>query len=963
MRRASRLAVEGRTKLAVAAVGALALFAVAAPLGPIAAAAAGSGVTKGTPWTGPRGVKETVGRIMARGATATARREAPPVRHGPTLIPSSGAIAGGSSASGPAPALQPRAPQSVTTNFLGGTLGESGFVPPDSMGAAGPTQFLVGINGLIRTFDKNTGVADGTLNTTADNFFSSVRGTNFTSDPRVRYDRLSGRWFVTMITVNPNAGALQPANQLVLAVSSGSAISSISSFTFFSFQQDAVTPVGIDAGCFLDYDTLGVDVNALYVGGNMFCVSGQQSVYTDSSLWVIRKSSVLGMGPMVVTVFRNLTNGTSQGPFTPQGADNEDPVASFGYIIGHDVHFFSHLMLRRVSDPGGTPSISGNLDIPVATTTQPILVPHLNSDGRLLDSVDLRLMNAVVRGGSLWTNHNIQVDSSGNGSKSGGRNGTRWYQIDVLNPTPTVTQSGTVFDPATTNPLSYWMPSINVSAQGHVAMGGSVAGAAHYVDAWTAGRLSSDPLDSSQAPFLYTSSNAAYNPIFQGFPDNPHRWGDYSFTSLDPDDGMTMWTIQEYTNAANSWGVQVAKLMAPPPLAPTLSDPVSIPVGLASVNVAIRGGAAFFDPGPGYAKHISASVGGGVVVNSVRYDNPAQVVLNLNTTSASVGAQSVTITNPDGQSAMQSGLLNLTPAEGQLRVTTNPALPSQILLNGVPRDSWGLNWLGLPAGSYTLSFTHVEGFSEPAPQTVTVTAGSTTVASGNFTQRASLRVITNPAVPGAISVDGVTHNDWGMWTDLDVGTNPHTVCFGPVANFAPPPCQQLTLTAGSLSTVTGNYTSSPGAPGLTGTGLLRVTTNPALPSQILLNGVPMDSWGLNWVDLAPGSYMLSFTHVEGFTEPAPQTVVVTAGNTTVVQGNFTQRGSLRAITSPAEPATITVDGVPRNNWGMWTDLPVGPTNLCFGWAPQAVAPPGSCTGVLVSPGTLTTVTGVYTPGP
>jgi hypothetical protein len=93
------------------------------------------------------------------------------------------------------------------------------------------------------------------------------------------------------------------------------------------------------------------------------------------------------------------------------------------------------------------------------------------------------------------------------------------------------------------------MPSINISAQGHVAMGGSVAGAAHFADAWTAGRLGSDPLGTSQTPFLYTSSNAAYNPVFTGFADNPHRWGDFSFTSLDPDDGMTMWTIQEYTNA------------------------------------------------------------------------------------------------------------------------------------------------------------------------------------------------------------------------------------------------------------------------------------------------------------------------------------------------------------------------------------------------------------------------------
>src|SRR5262249_807364 len=133
------------------------------------------------------------------------------------------------------------------------------------------------------------------------------------------------------------------------------------------------------------------------------------------------------------------------------------------------------------------------------------------------------------------------------------------------------------------------------------------------------------------------------------------------------------------------------------------------------------------------------------------------------------------------------------------------------------------------------------------------------------------------------------------------------------------------------------------------------------PSQILVNGIPMDSWGLTWVDLAPGQYTLSFTHVEGFTEPAPQTVTVTAGQTTVAQGNFVQRGSLRVLTSPGVPATISMDGVPRNNWGMWTDMPAGTHTVCFGWAPSAVAPP--CQTVTVNAGSLTTITGTYTPGP
>jgi hypothetical protein len=963
---AHRLA--GASRIAVAAVAALSTALVAAPSRPAGAAAPSSGQTRGVPWTGARGVTETVGRIMARtGAGAAKARASLPVRQLPAPVPAPSASRASSSAGGSRAAVAPSAPQNVTTSFLGGQFSDSGFVPPDSMGAAGPSQFLVGINGLMRSFQKS-GAADGALNTTTNNFFASVLGGKEAGDPRVRYDRLSGRWFITMISVDPTAGSLQPVNRLLLAVSSGGTIASASSFTFFAFQQDAVTPVGNDAGCFLDYDTLGVDANALYVGANFFCirvVNGvNQPVFVDSGAFVIRKSSVLGAGPMVVTAFRNLTNGTSGGPSTPQGADNDDPSATTGYLAGVDVHLFSHLELRRITDPGGTPSISGNLDIPVATTTNPIPVPHMGSDGRPLDAVDERLMNAVVRNGQLWTIHNIQVDATGAGSSTGGRDGTRWYQLGNLDTTPTVTQFGTVFDPSAANPLSWWMPSINVTQQGHVAIGGSVAGATHFADAWTAGRLATDPAGTMQTPTVYTSANAAYNPVFQSFPDNPHRWGDFSFTSLDPNDGMTMWTIQEYTNAANSWGVQVARLSAPPPATIVSVVPASVPTGLPSVNVRITGtsvsGSGYFDPGPGFNR-LFVGVTGGVFVRSIRIDSTTSLVVNLDTSTASTGFQDVEVVNPDGQFSRGS-LLNITPATGMLRVTTNPPLPSQLTsVSGVPRDSWGITWAAVEAGSYTIVATHVEGWTEPAPQPVTVTAGQTTALQENFTQRGELRVITNPAVAAPISVDGTTRNDWGMFTDLPTGS--HEVCFGPTAGFDPPnpACQTVMLTAGQQTTLTGNYTSDAQAAGPQGTGQLRVTTSPALPSQILVNGVPMDSWGLTWVDLAPGTYTVTFTHVEGWTEPELLPVTVTAGQTTVVQGSFVQRGELHVVTSPAVPAQITMDGTVMNNWGVFTDVPVGSHQVCFGWAPSAVAPP--CQTVTVTAGALTTITGTYTPGP
>ncbi len=296
---------------------------------------------------------------------------------------------------------------------------------------------------------------------------------------------------------------------------------------------------------------------------------------------------------------------------------------------------------------------------------------------------------------------------------------------------------------------------------------------------------------------------------------------------------------------------------------------------------------------------------------------------------------------------------------GLLRVTTSPALASQILIDGVSTDSWGLNWLELDPGTYTLSFTHVEGYTEPAPQQVTITAGQTTTVTGTFTQRGELRVITSPAVPATISVDGTPMNDWGLWTDLPVGS--HQVCFGPTPDFTPPACQNITLVAGQQTTVTGTFTPSAGALGASGKGLLRVTTSPALASQILIDGVIADSWGLNWLELDPGTYTLSFTHVEGYTGPAPQQVTITAGQTTTVTGTFTQRGELRVITSPAVAATISVDGIPMNDWGLWTDLPVGSHQVCFGTTAGYLAP--ACQNVTLTAGQQTNVTGTYQTSP
>ncbi len=580
--------------------------------------------------------------------------------------------------------VSPGAPQTVSTpNFLAATLADSAF-PPDTMGAVGPTQFFTFLNGRLRTFNKTTGVADAVLNVDSDVFFTSVMspfpggGLNFTSDPQIRYDRLTRRWILCMIDVPSTSPASigDIPNRALIAVSdaaSNGVISGGTVWTFYFIQQDTVGPIA-STGEFLDYESLGIDEDALYIGGNMFgAVSGS---FVGCSVFVVQKSSILSGGPIVTTAFRGVVaNASAEGPFSPRGVDNYATGTNEGYFIGVSNAFFSRLVLRRITNPGSaTPTISANVLLTVPTTTLPEPVPHLGNtipaNGRL-DALDDRLFAAHIRNGKLWTAHNFEVNTSGAASASGNRNGVRWYELNGIRSTdlggvPAVVQSGTIFDNAATNPRFHFIGTVGISGQGHAALGFSVAGLADRINAGTNGRLRTDTLGTTGAVQLYTASSTAYNP--PGDPGPPRRWGDYSFVSVDPKDDMTMWTIQQFCDATNSYGTQVVRLLAPVPATPATSSVPTITQGVASTNIIITGtsvaGSEFYDPGADIAgaepfNHITATVSGGVTVNSVTYTDPTHVTLNVSTVGASVGAKDVTITNPDGQNMAGVGLFSV----------------------------------------------------------------------------------------------------------------------------------------------------------------------------------------------------------------------------------------------------------------------------------------------------------------
>jgi hypothetical protein len=815
----------------------------------------------GVVWVGEPGVTEMVIDLVEREAR-TAKFPSPPQVRKPFLRPpprqrqnpSSPAVSRwglqeeGAEISSRTPkslggGVSPLLPQAVGTNFKAISLlspSESPSLPPDSMGDVGPTQILAMSNGRIKVFDK-TGAVGG-LNVSDSTFFTSVRNGASVTDPQVRYDRLSGRWFVTEITTTS-------PNRILIAVSSGSTITDTSSFTFFFFQHDLVGPTpNSDTGGFADYDSLGVDRFALYVGVNVF--NAAKTVFLGSTGYVVNKASLLG-GSLAVTPFRQIGAPTGVGLLSPRGVNNDDPQAIEGYFIGVDNEFFGQIDIRRVSSPGGTPSLSGVLDIVVPTTSYPIKqIVQGSAANRRLDGLDDRLFAAAIRRNkitglsTLWTAHAIEVSSIGLGVLGGGRNGSRWYEITDLETTPDLRQSGTLFDPATTGPRGFWIDTVAASGQGHMALGSSYASIHDFAGVATAGRLRTDALGSTRAATLAKISTMAYNAqALDG-----QRWGDYSQTVVDPADDMTIWTFQEWCDATNSWGVQVVQLKAPPPATPASVAPSSVCAGLSSVSVAVIGssssGSEFFDPGldaggPGFAGHISASVSGGVSVGGIAFTDPTHVTLNLSTVGALTGPKNVTITNPDGQSSTGSGVLTIGPFPAPAVSSTSPACAGgtlQLMASSFPGAAY--SWTGpngfassaqnpsIPnvtaaaSGTYSVTYTAGGCASNVAMTTVTVIANGAACDDANActltdTCQAGACTGANPVVcgPAGPCIDvGVCDQLTGLCPDIALLPD-DTVCADGDACTSGDSCQSgVCVSTVALSPAVGSPATAGSAP-------------------------------------------------------------------------------------------------------------------------------------------------------
>lgn len=819
----------------------------------------------GERWVGGMGVTETVEEMVARDAASEGirfsivkvekespivkaqRPGAPNVASFPYAKPLGKGYGG------------PYAPQTIGTNFEGVGVGESGFEPPDSNGAVGPNHVVVAVNGRIKAFSR-TGVL-GTLNMTTDAFFATTRNGSGISDPEVRWDPTSNRWFLIAINVN------YASNRIV--ISRSNTTDPNGAWTHFFIQQENVAPAG-NTDQLADYPSLGVDANSLYIGANMF---SQTTGYQGSSAFVINKASILGAGPIVASAFRNITGGTSAGPFAPRGVDNWNAGATEGYFIGVDVAVFSRLQIRRVTYPGGVPTMSANIPMNVATTANPIATPQT---GGTLSSLDDRLFaarlvrNTITGVDSIWTSHNIGVTNTGVAGNT--RNGMRWYNIGNLTTTPTMIQSGTLFDSAASNPFSYWVGSITGTGQGHAVIGSSRSSANTFASAATAGRLRTDTLGTLQAPLLIFAGTSTYS---------GSRWGDYSETVVDPNDNMTVWTFQEYSSS--SWKVRATQLRAPAPAAVTSLTPNTIAQGQ-TTNIVVNGtstaGTEFYDPGAAFPNRLAAAFSGtGLTVNSVTFTSPTQFTINVTASGvATTGLRNLTVTNPDGQQSTGNNVITVTSSNNPVPTITS-LVPNtrQAGLGGFTLTVNGTNFVSTSVVRWNGS-DRTTSFVNSGQVTATINAADVAV-SGS----ANVSVF-NPAPGGGVS-----------------GTLPFTITTGSPVNVA---ATSITTTIGEeftgglaeiLSSNNAYYQSFNDPISLIcemtiiSTGAPAVGTSPAISFSVEAN---VARFGLSQTLEFFNFNTSSWENVGGIT--ATVTDTTQSANITVNAGRFISGGQVRA---------------------------------------------------------------------
>lgn len=392
-------------------------------------------------------------------------------------------------------------------------------VPSDNNLSVGDTQVVETINTAYEVYDKTSGLSffpPQQIST----IFTGMPGlcgqgvTFFFTDPVVVYDKIAGRWIISIVAGNDT---FTTGNECIAVSATSDATGRYFRYVF-----------GFGTNAFNDYPKLAVWPDAYYASYNLFTL---KNVFALACAY--DRSAMLVGKHTTVVCFRN----PNEFSFLPSDLDSATPPPSGEPNFFVDLFSTTSLHLFRFHVDFVTPSNStftGPVSISVAPFTPACdgrsCIPQLGTT-QLLASLGTRLMFRLAYRNfgtheSLVANHSVQTSRA--------PAGVRWYEIRDPNGTPTVFQQSTFTD----GNRSVWMASIAMDQRGDIGLGFSESSSAMHPAVGFTGRVVGAALNTMGSPITIFAGN--------GSQIGTSRWGDYSGLAIDPIDQCTFWYVNQY---------------------------------------------------------------------------------------------------------------------------------------------------------------------------------------------------------------------------------------------------------------------------------------------------------------------------------------------------------------------------------------------------------------------------------
>ena len=458
------------------------------------------------------------------------------------------------------PLTSPRASLTSTLDTVKAFLAtpNTGYTPPDTQVAAGPSDVVEAVNGTLSVWSKN-----GMEITASDlkTFFSIPVDYQF-SDPRILYDASTERFFITGFAFD----AVSHDSSVYVGVSA----TSDPTGTWRRYIVATST-----TGVLFDQAKLGLCNDKLVISWSDF----KAGRFSGEETWVLQKSDLL-LGSASVQDFH----------FGPDATRFDlVPVDSLSTTNTEYVVYNNSCGSRTTgSCTTGTPSL-GVLAItgtPAAgnvawTESDPSMPPtsvapgaRQPGNGPTLDSNDDRLLSAVWRDGSLWVSGNDACIPSGDASIHS------CFRIIEVSTTPQNVSMVKSFDIGVSG-ADLLFPAVTVDAKGSLFVTGSLTSGTTYAslaafEVLTSGQQLSGLIMPGAATYGCSSCSG------------PARWGDYSGIAVDPIDPLKVWVAGEFaaaTSGDHNWGTAIGELTTLGPAVTAINPNSGTTNGGTRVNV------------------------------------------------------------------------------------------------------------------------------------------------------------------------------------------------------------------------------------------------------------------------------------------------------------------------------------------------------------------------------------------